>query len=55
MVCNEVITHFYSSHDDFSPPPLWVELTINFNHVALAFNAAINIVIYICKDKTFRK
>ncbi len=60
VVGYEAITHFKQSGEDNDEEggggyPLWVELVINLNHVALAFNAAINIVIYICKDKTFRK
>ncbi len=55
MVCREVVTHFNHPHGKNPFLPFWVEMVINLNHVALAFNAAINIVIYICKDKTFRK
>ena len=54
MVSYEVVNHFQGSVHT-GGYPFWVELVINLNHVALAFNAAINIVIYICKDKTFRK
>ncbi len=57
VVCYEVITHFNKGGEGGGGAgyPFWVEVVINLNHVALAFNAAVNIVIYICKDKTFRK
>jgi len=50
----EVVSHFTSPDGQIQYYPTWVELVINLNHVALALNAAFNIVIYICKDKTFR-
>jgi len=50
----EVVTHFTKPEGGKTYYPTWVEVIINLNHVALAFNAAFNIVIYICKDKTFR-
>ena len=52
MVSYEVFNHLT---DDNSPFPAWIEILIPLNHVALATNAALNIVIYICKDKKFRK
>ena len=56
-VGHEVFSHVSSSSGDHpSPfPPVWVEVVINLNHVALFVNASVNIVIYICKDKTFRR
>lgn len=35
--------------------PFWVELLLEMNHVALAFNASVNIGIYIYNDQRFRK
>lgn len=54
VVSYEVIAHFYYGATNQQPYPLWVEIVINLNHVALALNAAINIAIYICKDQKFR-
>ena len=52
MVSYEVFNHLTDGLDGF---PAWIEILIPLNHVALATNAALNIVIYICKDKKFRK
>jgi hypothetical protein len=54
VVTYEVITYLYKECDKEQGYPFWVEVVINLNHVALAFNAAINIAIYICKDSKFR-
>ena len=52
VVSYEVFNHLTDIPDSF---PAWIEVLILLNHVALATNAALNIVIYICKDKKFRK
>ena len=52
MVSYEVFNHLTDDNPEF---PAWIEILIPLNHVALATNAALNIVIYICKDKKFRK
>lgn len=49
----EVISFVHHGPDQVMYP-LWMHIIINLNHVALAANAAINIAIYICKDKKFR-
>ena len=61
----EVIIHFTSPSpgekvDGQEVPvkrgfPLWIEIVINLNHVALGINAAMNIVVYIYKDLKFRQ
>merc|ERR1712117_862549 len=48
----KVFNHLTDIPDSF---PAWIEVLILLNHVALATNAALNIVIYICKDKKFRR
>ena len=59
MVSYEVFNHLMDDGSDGSNGsagfPVWIEILIPLNHVALATNAALNIVIYICKDKKFRK
>ena len=52
MVSYEVFNDLMEQGEGF---PAWIEIIISLNHVALATNAALNIVIYICKDKKFRK
>ena len=52
MVSYEVFNDIMEQEEGF---PAWIEIIIPLNHVALATNAALNIVIYICKDKKFRK
>ncbi len=49
----EVYIHVKEVAPESGYPP-WVLVVINLNHVALAFNAAVNTVIYIYKDRTFR-
>ena len=39
---------------ELSTPPIWVVILIRVNHLLLAINSAVNIVIYSFKDLKFR-
>ena len=56
VVIYECLQFFEDSQCRLYDPdfPDWVVVMIFMNHTALAFNAAVNIVIYIYKDSTFR-
>ena len=54
VVSYEVFSYLGPETESPGDYHFWVEVVINLNHVALAVNAAVNIVIYICKDKKFR-
>jgi len=55
----KIITNCYEAfqfvtYGYLGPPPFWVDILIRVNHLLLAINSAINIVIYSFKDFKFR-
>ena len=54
-LCGQVVTNTYEAYQVFSNPgelmswPPWAEVLCRFNHLMLAINSSINIIIYMAK------